>query len=717
MAFANFDNETFLEAASVKLDEKLWERERIEGFTIDMPHSKDLDDGISLKRLGQNFIVQVSIADVAELIPIGSLVYHEAKRRVHTLYLAAFNIPMIPTSLSEHKLSLLENQLRPSITFEVEINPGGQIVSVNIKHTCFKNIRRYSFFEIDQIVSQKVEDEHYDNIATLFGIANTLHALRRQKGALAIYDIKKKIFTNEEGQVQKLPEEKANRGYILIQELMILANKAVAIYLSEQDVPILYRNHTIRQNAPGRDEILAQVNSLLAGFGQVNMHNSRTALWFNRADYGPELKGHFGLNELAYTHLTSPIRRFPDMVNHYQIKAHITSSYLPFTKQQLYELALGINVKIEEEREERSQNEIKRAERRAGELLGKGEVNAMTGITPREFNRVILQACQFEEVPDSFVEAVHERIGQKGIDPANILYILFVPKRNPVQWDGLRQTILEFALSNEGHATMVLNIATQKKFPLSSFKTETANAASGFMARVVGEVEDQLLTTPMYSQASNKREAMNMAGAEFLKCWANATLVAASQVEKLRQAPVVKSRIETYRQGNWVGKLNSLSMVNPRVSKPEYSFEEEGGSNNPLFTCRCYITIYGKEEVFDAVQKNKSRAKTMAALAAWEELQTNYPDINKKKKEKPAKEKTDLALLYEICHNNQWYKPVFSFSEEEVEGKPHFLGTMKIRVNDHDYENQAMAATKKEAKQILAKGCLRYLKENEGSVK
>ena len=715
MPFDQFDNETFLEAASVQYAPGLWERELIEGYTIDMPHSKDLDDGISLKRQGQNFILQVSIADVAELVPLGSLVYTEAIKRVHTLYLAAFNIPMLPASLSEHKLSLLENELRPTITFEIELSPSGQLVTVNLKHTCFKNVRRYSFFEIDQVITWKLNDENFTDISTLFNIANTLHLLRRQKGALAIYDLQKKIFTNEEGQVLKIPEEKANRGYILIQELMILANRSVAMYLAGHDVPILFRNHTIRQNAPSREEILAQVNSLTTGLGQVAMHNSRAALWFNRADYSPELKGHFGLNETAYTHLTSPIRRFADMVNHYQVKAHITCSPLPFSKEQLSELALGINIKIDEEREARSQHEIRRSERRANGLLEQGEVNALVDITPREFNRVILQACQLDEVSLAFTQALAKRIEQKAIDAANILYILFVPKRNPRHWEVLKEKVLDFALSNDGFANMVLSIATQKKFPLSSFRFQTLEVSNGFTSRVVGIVDDRQVSANNFSQATKKREAKNKAGADFLKCWANNRLVAAESVENPKQTLVAKSKLQPFRQGNWVAKLNNLAMNNPELGKPEYSFEAVGMANNPLFCCRCTLVVNGKEYVLSATQKNKARAKTMAALAALEMLQQHYPEIKKEKKNKklPPEGISPLAHIYEKCAQNGWFKPLFSFSEEEdTEGNPIFYGTMKMRINDQDFENQTWAATKKEAKQALAKEMLRELEKS-----
>ncbi|MCF8372318.1 MAG: RNB domain-containing ribonuclease [Bacteroidales bacterium] len=715
MTFANFDNDTFLEAASIKPDNALFERELIEGFTIDAPHSKDLDDGISLKRMGQNFILQVSIADVAALIPLDSRVYFEAKKRVHTLYLSAFNIPMMPQSLSEHKLSLLENEIRPTVTFEVELSPVAQILSVDIKHTSFKNIRRYSFLEIDQIVTQKIEDEHFDDISTLFKIANTLHKLRRQNGALAIYDIKKGIFTNEEGQIQRLSADKANRGYILIQELMIMANKAVAMHLAGQDVPILFRNHTVRQNAPDREEILAQVNQLLAGYGQVDTHNNRTALWFNRADYGPELKGHFGLNEIAYTHLTSPIRRFADMVNHYQIKAHITNSELPFSKHQLFELALSINAKTEEEREARSQHEKVRATKKANDLLGREEVNALYDISSREFTRVVLQACQLEEVPKSFRYAVQKRIGQNNIDPGNILYILFVPKRTPAQWKEIKEQILEYALEKEGYPRMVLNISTQKKFPLSEYHPITVNVASGFMCRIIGIVDGVKVSCASYSQAASKKDAVAKASSEFLKAWVQNTLVDASQVEKPENFSGLNHKIKPYRQGNWTGKLASIAASNPDLGQPEYTFEKEGPDDRPRFICTCVATVKGNDVLFTSVQKSKARAKNMAALACLEWLQQEHPLFTEVKKEKKLVKdgKSPLAILYELCHNKQWFRPIFSFSEEIVEGKQIFLGTMKMRIKEEDFENQAMAPSKKEAKQIMAKSCLRFLKEND----
>ena len=108
-----------------------------------------------------------------------------------------------------------------------------------------------------------------------------------------------------------------HRSHLLIQEFMILANRAVAQWLADQDIPALYRNHTARAISPDRETM----NQTLMTLGSGAAIRKRLTSWLNRAEYGPALVGHFALNLPAYCHFTSPIRRLADLINHRIVKA------------------------------------------------------------------------------------------------------------------------------------------------------------------------------------------------------------------------------------------------------------------------------------------------------------------------------------------------------------------------------------------------------------
>ena len=128
---------------------------------------------------------------------------------------------------------------------------------------------------------------------------------RRQSGALVIFDLQRLLFTNEDGQLMQMKSEDAHKSNIIIQEFMILTNAAVAEFAALREYNFLYRNHTARQVIPQRAEVLEQLQTAVSNPKLLDAVVSRSNLWFNKAEYGVSIKGHYSLNLPAYTHVTS----------------------------------------------------------------------------------------------------------------------------------------------------------------------------------------------------------------------------------------------------------------------------------------------------------------------------------------------------------------------------------------------------------------------------
>ena len=330
------------------------DKPKVSGYTIDGPESKDLDDGIDFQKHGDNYLLQVSIADVTSLVKPDSEIFKEALRRTETRYYLGGNRSMLPRMLAESKLSLLPRSKNPAITFEIELSPQADILDFKFYESVFKNKRRLCYDEFDKIIESSESDPDYLKFNEMAVFTDMMLEKRRNSGALAIYDLKKGIYTDEEGRIVPLNKERAHVSNIVIQEFMIITNKALAIFCAENNIPLLYRNHTVRMTAPDRKEIFEQINLALMNSKYLNSLRERSRLWFNRATYGLALQGHYGLNEPAYTHITSPIRRVADLINHFSLKAFLHKEEPAFGIDEIQEMAKSINKKNASNKNEKS---------------------------------------------------------------------------------------------------------------------------------------------------------------------------------------------------------------------------------------------------------------------------------------------------------------------------------------------------------------------------
>ena len=167
---------------------------------------------------------------------------------------------------------------------------------------------------------------------------------KTRQGSISWIEVGKGQYLDEDGKLTSADKMRFH-SQVIIMEMMVLANTAIANWLSERDIPALYRNHTAKTIAPGQDKILEALRVL----GSEKAIRDRLTQYLNRAEYSSSLVGHFALNLGAYTHFTSPIRRLADLINHRIIKAELRGEASPYSKKELDTLAAHINETVRED--------------------------------------------------------------------------------------------------------------------------------------------------------------------------------------------------------------------------------------------------------------------------------------------------------------------------------------------------------------------------------
>lgn len=307
------------EAAAFALP-KNWrtDRKSSHGFAIDEPHSPDIDDAVSLSRLGDTHMLHVSTADVGSFLVDQVAVARYARRRAWSLYKGKRIVaPMIPRDISEDKLSLLDGVERPAVTVHVPIDSSGNTGLPKITRDVIR-ARRIAYAEVEDLV----DEEGYESVALrgLERIACLLFSARHN-GEVSPEDA---TIEDEEGNLLDDSQE-YDTGQLIVQESMIAANTAMARFMQEHDIPALYRNHVVPP------ELLPEIADPL--------ERSQLLGSLARATYDPSPRGHVALNLATYTHFTSPLRRFPDFANHANLIAFLEGREYPYPVDRLGRIA------------------------------------------------------------------------------------------------------------------------------------------------------------------------------------------------------------------------------------------------------------------------------------------------------------------------------------------------------------------------------------------
>jgi ribonuclease R len=399
--------------------------------TIDGADAKDLDDAVTVTKLPNgNYKLGVHIADVSHYVKEGSPIDREAYERGTSVYLVDRVIPMIPHRLSNGICSLNPKVDRLTLSCEMEVNSQGEVVNYEIFPSVIKTTERMTYSDVNKILVDKDEElrERYAELVPMFELmaelANILRNKRMNRGAID-FDFKEaKILVDDNGHPYDVIVRERSVAERLIEEFMLLANETVAEHFHWMNVPFIYRIH----EDPDPDK-LRRFLEFITNFGYVvkgtgneihpralqeileaaqgqpeEMVISTVMLRsMKQAKYDPESLGHFGLSTNFYTHFTSPIRRYPDLIVHRLIRTYLIEGKLDEETQQKWAEKLP-------DIAEHSSNMERRAVEAERETDDMKKAEFMADKIGQEFDGIISSVTNFGlfvELPNTIEGLVH----------------------------------------------------------------------------------------------------------------------------------------------------------------------------------------------------------------------------------------------------------------------------------------------------------------------
>ncbi len=328
-------------------------------ITIDPVDARDFDDALSFRKLENgHFEIGVHIADVSHYVTPGSAMDVEALKRSNSVYLVDRVVPMLPEQLSNMACSLRPHEDKYSFSSVFEMDETGKVYSEWFGKTVIHSDRRFSYEEAQEII-EGAEGDYKEEIHILDGIAKTLRKYRLKNGALNIESEEMRFKLDEEGMPIEVIIKTSKDAHKLVEEFMLLANRKVAEFIGKSKkgrdpIPFVYRCHDkpdltkiglfsvfidkfgYKLDFTNPDEISKSINKLLSDIRLNNEYSLIQTMAIRsmaKATYETINIGHYGLAFENYTHFTSPIRRYADLVVHRIVYEELTTKKHRYGKE------------------------------------------------------------------------------------------------------------------------------------------------------------------------------------------------------------------------------------------------------------------------------------------------------------------------------------------------------------------------------------------------
>ncbi|GGB89293.1 ribonuclease R [Staphylococcus nepalensis] len=365
-------------------------------ITIDGADAKDLDDAISVKKLENGHTqLTVSIADVSYYVTEGSALNEEAYDRATSVYLVDRVIPMIPHRLSNGICSLNPNVDRLTLSCQMELDERGDVVNHEIFDSVIHSNYRMTYDEVNEIITDQNKEtrDKYNEVTPMLDLAKDLSErlinMRKRRGEIDFDISEAKVLVNEEGIPTDVELRERGEGERLIESFMLAANETIAEHFDRLDVPFIYRVHEQPKSERLRQffDFITNFGIMIKGTGE-EIHPSTLQKIQQEVEGQPEQMvistmmlrsmqqaryddvnlGHFGLSAEHYTHFTSPIRRYPDLIVHRLIRKYLVDKTMDDKELNKWEELLPEIADHTSQRErraieaERDTDELKKAE-------------------------------------------------------------------------------------------------------------------------------------------------------------------------------------------------------------------------------------------------------------------------------------------------------------------------------------------------------------------
>lgn len=360
----DFDKEVQKRASRRNGPPSGWDFRKVTTFTIDPFDAKDFDDALSFRELPDgNYEIGIHIADVTHYVLEGSIIDKEAIKRGTSIYMVDRTIPMLPEVLSNDLCSLNPNEDKLAMSAIFVTDKEGNVLNRWFGETIIKSDKRFTYKNAQEILDNG-KGEFFNELFKLNEIASKKNKLRIKNGSISFGSIEVKFDLDKDGFPTAIHQKESLETNDLIEDFMLLANKEVSEYIERLNKktnkinPFVYRIHDV----PKKDNIIeletflktigyelktkdGQINSQeinhfldkIQGIDEENLIEKAILKSMAKAIYSTHNIGHYGLAFKYYTHFTSPIRRYPDMMVHRLMKKYLSGEMIPETDRNKYQ--------------------------------------------------------------------------------------------------------------------------------------------------------------------------------------------------------------------------------------------------------------------------------------------------------------------------------------------------------------------------------------------
>lgn len=660
----------------------------LEFVTIDGPGTKDIDDALFIEKREVGYRIVVAIANPVKLVAIGSTEDEQARLMAATAYIRDKAVRrMLPPAISEHKGSLVAGAERAALVFDIALDETLEPVTTTLSVAPIKVAHRLCHADIPQIVGDGTNP-----LQPMLTLASHLGRLlldtRRRKGALALYDLSRMLITDEDGRLQVLHSVDEVIGYIIVQEMMILTNHEAAKWMIERDIPCIFRNHEPRLAAPRSDELAHTIEGWIKGgsFDQGNAYSQFMAI-AGKANYGGAARGHYGLSLPAYLHVSSPLRRYADLVNMRQLVAFLKERPLPYSKSELEAMAQDLNDALERRKEERSDG-FKDVVRRTAE--GALESGRLAKLADHELRQAVKLSKEAGYLPAVLADELVRRFNTATITDlvANTL-LSEVPLS--VLTEDIRSAMARWISEAPSRSMQLLHHGQQTGFFTEVSVKSADSGSSGFEASAEILCSNEQRFTGR-AAGGRKRDAEQLA-----------VFAVLSQVLQL---PEVATSIEASAPTSNKNYKGAMLEFCQKHQLPMATFEcqGKGPSNAMIFSCRASVTIKGQEYV--ATATNASTKRDAEALAAKSLLDQVRPLAPKGAAQKNSNGGGNpVGELQELAQKGRF--PVPTYEVVQIEDMPPLFKCTVTTFKDGPSAFVAEGANKQAAKTKAAELALK----------